>query len=166
MTAAKFKNRPRKRISAITWFIGKVDKIGVRCPIPAAEDLLTTAQWTTTGERDVDPNLLDRLSRFLECFAGEERLTFTGRLLIRGIERDALQRSGTTFSQNLLSQHPGCRWIRSWEIGLENWPDRGVWGAIIPATKTKKKRSKNRESGIAILTKSMPSTVRRNAGNF
>lgn len=105
----------------------------------------------------LEERILDDLQMLLDCFDADGHLNALGRLCLRSAVRSALQRrllirrdlyehpeilrlpiakplfvvglprSGTTLLQMLLCHHPGCRWLRPWELEIP-FPKLGHWG--------------------------------------
>jgi hypothetical protein len=58
-------------------------------------------------------------------------------------------RSGTTLMQNLLIQHPGCRWLRPWET-MTPFPEKSLWGGQLDS------RVAQHEANAAKIKKQFP----------
>src|SRR5205823_2428423 len=105
----------------------------------------------------LEDGILDELEGLLDCFDAEGQLNAVGRCGLRSMMRSALERrlriqhelhahpeilglpiakplfvvglprSGTTLLKMLLCHHPGCRWLRPWELETP-FPKLGQWG--------------------------------------
>ena len=131
---------------------------GAGSQIPPVEKLLASATRKTGLSDFGDDYFLEYLGGLLRCFENAPNISPFGRMSLLDtchkalcqrlfIERDiglhpeildiaikkpiiitGFPRSGTSFLQNLLLQHPGCRWPRIWELGTP-FPSPEVCGS-------------------------------------
>ena len=130
-----------------------LEGIGLRSFHLEQEELLDRARAATGLSDFGGTSFLGPLDRILWGLKNEARLTLPGQQWVRNklvqllsgrlyMERDfrlhpemaeiplptplvvlGTPRSGTTLLQSLLSQDPGCRWLRHWEL-REPWPEQ------------------------------------------
>lgn len=153
----EFQNSPLmfRSVNKIATLLRKVGLLSFRL---SSEKFLRQAQRETGLTNFGDEQFREHLNAFLSCFEDCDNLNYTGFSLLRStvkklltrrlfLERDidahpeildvtvrkplviiGFPRSGTTLLQNLLLLHPGCRWLRSWELNTP-FPDKpDTWG--------------------------------------
>lgn len=151
--------KPSKSIRFVNNVADLLRKVGLLSFRIYSEKLLNSAQRQTKLTNFGDEQFKEHLQALLSCFEDDDNLNYTGLLLLRGmvkkvltrrlfLERDIQEhpeilqvpikkpviivgfpRSGTTLLQNLLIQHPGCRWLRAWELNTPYPNEPHIWGS-------------------------------------
>ncbi|MBU6398860.1 MAG: sulfotransferase [Verrucomicrobia bacterium] len=149
--------QPPTALRAINGTARFLNRAGLVSFNPSPDALIHSARKRTGlgdfGPWDFDKELRE----FVGCFRDQPRLKYTGIAGLKEMVRNGLERrlclqrdiqvhpeilgqeihhpfyvvgfprSGTTLMQNLLIQHPGCRWMRPWET-MTPFPCKADWG--------------------------------------
>jgi hypothetical protein len=152
-------SKPSKLFMFVNKVADLFRKVGLLSFHLSSEKLLKSAQRQSKLTHFGDELFKKHLQAFLNCFENDNNLNYTGLLLLQGmvkkvlkrrlfLERDlqahpeilqvpikhpviivGFPRCGTTLLQNLLIQHPGCRWLRSWELNPPFPNEPNFWGS-------------------------------------
>jgi hypothetical protein len=125
----------------------------------SGEKLLKQVQRQTKLTNFGDEQFKEHLQALLSCFENDDNFNYTGLLLLQGMVKKVLKRRlfleqdiqkhpeilqvpiknpviivgfprcGTTLLQNLLLQHPNCRWLRAWELNTPFPSEPNTWGS-------------------------------------
>lgn len=124
-----------------------------------AEKLLKAAQKKTGLDNFGDEGFTEHLRFITRTFKEDDHLNYMGKLSLLFMIKSALKRrlllerdfdnhpeisqipikqpvivvgfprTGTTLLHSLLTQHPGCRWLRRWEVEEPFPTEPGIWGS-------------------------------------